>query len=153
MRTLLTAYALHVCTRSDLGCITKRVPQTPLYHGIIRPQIQEFCQHLLCSQGLRLGAHSSCERPPIAQIHESTYQYHPSLIPEGPHTCLIRPPKGPRVLCCCFQPRPGRVCPETAHLPDTRSTSTAQHSSTDPAHLYLPCSQTCPPSLSPPPSS
>jgi len=93
---------------------------------------------VLTRSSRRLGAHCSCERPPVAQIHESTYQYHPSLIPEGPRTCLIRPPKGSRVLCCCFQPRPGRVCLETAHLPDTRSTSTAQHSSTDPAHLYLP---------------
>ena len=80
-------------------------------------------------------------------------QYHPSLIPKESCTCLIRPPKRPRALCCCCQPRPDRVCLETAHLPDTRSTSTAQHSSTDPAHLYLPCSQTCPPSLSSPPRS
>ena len=71
-----------------------------------------------------------------------------SLIQYCTHTIL--PPKGPRVLCRCFRPRPHRCLPETTNLPDAQSRSTTQHSSTDPAVLYIPCSQTRPPSLNSP---
>ena len=75
-------------------------------------------------------------------------QYRPSLIQSSTHTIL--PPKGPRVLCRCFRPRPRRCLPETTDLPDAQSKSTMQHSSTDPAHFYIPYSQNCPPSSNSP---
>ena len=119
MRTLLIAHALHLCPKSDQppgrNCETS-FPDTvvPWYKEV---QIQESCQPSLCLQGLRLGAHSSCEQPPVAQIHESTYQNRPSFVPKECCTSLILSPEGPRALCCRFQPRPAvsswkrRTCP------------------------------------------
>jgi len=140
------------CVRSLanlLGWFAKPLPQIPFQLW----DKQAIDSRVLSALVVLVGS-SSCRPQQLrtiacCQIHKSTYQYRPSLIPKESCTHLILPPN-PNSFVAAFSPP--LLCLEDGALARGSIKTTTQQSSTDPTLLCISCSQTCPPSLSSPPS-